>query len=322
MRRALAANSTAMTRLGATMIASATLTALLGAGMLWLLFSGILSPLRKMAAEVRAASDDGGAGTAPGPGSGSDNEVAEIGYYLHAIVSELAEARSTARQERSRDDQAARLAALGTAVAHVAHEFKNALTSIGGFARLIEQHPEDPGRVREQAAIIARVSARLEQLVRETVDYSRPNTVEPVVQPLNAAVREALAGLAGRVPEGVKLETDLDPQVPDVPFDAAHLERVIANLVGNSLEAVGPRGAVRVRTRPWERGAELIVEDNGPGIPPEVRERLFEPFFTTKKKGSGLGLAICRQIVAGHGGSICHEPAPGGGTIFRVTLPG
>lgn len=317
MRSALAANSAAMSWLGTTMITSAALTVLLGAGMFWLLFSRILRPLRKMAAQVRVASN--GADASPGPRIGS--EVAELGYYLHAIVSELDEARSTARQERSRDDQAARLAALGTAVAHVAHDFKNALTSIGGFARFIERHPEDPGRVREEAAIIARSCTRLEQLVHETVDYSRPNMMEPVVQSLNAAVQETLAGIASRVPKSVKLEMDLGPEVPDVPFDAVHLERVIANLVGNALEAVGTHGEVRVRTRPCDLGVELVIEDNGPGIPPMVRQRLFEPFFTTKQKGSGLGLPICRQIVTGHGGTVCYEPAPSGGTVFRVTLP-
>jgi len=238
------------------------------------------------------------------------------------MLAQLARARSVSRDARPVDDQISRQIAIGAAVAHVAHEFKNALTSIGGFARFIERNPEDASRVREDAAIIARGSDRLEQMVRETLEYSRPNSMKPVVQPLNATVREALEGLRGRVPDGVVIESDLAASVPEVAFDAAHIERVVANLVGNAIEAVGAGGVIRVGTQAIEGGAELRVEDNGPGIPPEIRDRLFEPFFTTKSEGSGLGLAICRQIIAGHGGTIRCEPGRGRGTVFRVILPG
>jgi signal transduction histidine kinase len=317
MRKALAHNQTAMFWLETMMAVSAALTMLLGASLLWLLFRKLLWPLRQMATEVQAASD----GQSDAPEAAGEDDVAKLGYYLRMLLTEQVKTRSVAEEKQARDEHTERLAAVGTAVAHVSHEIKNALTSIGGFASFIQRHADDPERVREQAAIIFRSATQLDHLVRQTMDYSRPNAPAPMVQSLNAVVKEALAVISGRVPEGVKLEVALDPTIPDVCFDAAHLERVIANLVGNALEAVGPRGRVVVRTNRGEKGATLSVEDNGPGIPPAIHERLFEPFFSTKKKGTGLGLAICREIVAGHGGSICHEPAPSGGTVFRVTLP-
>ena len=236
-------------------------------------------------------------------------------------MTEVAQARTDLEKNRSSGQQSERLAAIGSVVACVAHEIKNALTSIGGFARFIERRPDDASRVREEAQIILKVATRLEHMVRETMDYSRPMTVAPQVQSLNTLVADIMVMATAHAPEGVKLDVELDPALPKVPFDANYMEDVITNLVGNAVEAVGPRGRVQVETRAHEGGAALVVRDSGPGIPPEQQKRIFEPFFTTKKKGNGLGLALCRQIVTAHGGTIAFESKPGLGTTFTVTLP-
>jgi signal transduction histidine kinase len=306
--------------LDASVIAGAVLTALLGASTIWLLFSSVFRPIRQMAADCRSCLADGLGAPKPET-AGKSGDLTLLGYYLRTLMTEVAATRSDLEKNRVQSVQSERLAAIGNVVACVAHEIKNALTSIGGFARFIERRPDDADRVRQEAQIILKVAGRLERMVRETMDYSRPVRVEPVVQSLNSLVGDALVAVVAQAPEGVALEIDLDPAAPKVPFDAGYMEQVVANLVGNAVEAVGARGNVRVATKPHQGGAALIVRDDGPGIPPEQQARIFEPFFTTKKKGNGLGLAICRQIVVSHGGEISFQSAPGKGTTFEVTLP-
>ena len=128
------------------------------------------------------------------------------------------------------------------------------------------------------------------------------------------------------------LRVEFDPSLPAVRGDRAQLTQVFLNLVKNALEALAGRGELRVSTRietryHIRRGRgrgqflSVVVEDSGPGVPPEDVAQLFSPFFSTKAGGSGLGLALCHRIVAEHGGTIAHEPRPGGGARFRVTLP-
>ena len=127
---------------------------------------------------------------------------------------------------------------------------------------------------------------------------------------------------------GVTLERDL-ADVPPIAGDEERLRQVLVNLTLNALEAVGDGGTVRVSCRleepdPDRGGADMVaiaVDDSGPGVKAEVRDRIFEPFFTTKAEGSGLGLSIVHAIVTQHGGEIAVEEAPGGGARFVLRLP-
>ena len=318
IREALQSNSAEMARLGAVMIASAALTVLLGLGVTWLLFRGVFHPIRKIAEQARETVEPVLQERPPD----DVDELGALGYYFRTLTSEVAEARGELEESRRQAIQCERMAAVGQVVAHISHEIKNSLTAIGGFARMIERRPDDPGRVTEGARIIQRSAARMEHLVRETMEFSKPLRVEPAVRSLNALVREALAAVEPQIPREISVERDLGERLPEVPLDAESMFRVVTNLLGNALEAMdGVPGRLSVRTRAGEGVVALEVADSGPGIPPEARERIFEPFFSTKKKGTGLGLAICRQIVAGHGGELDFESEPGRGTTFRVTLP-
>ena len=105
--------------------------------------------------------------------------------------------------------------------------------------------------------------------------------------------------------------------------DAGQLQRALLNLLFNAMEAAGRRGVVRVTAAPGAGGrwCDVAVEDNGPGIPPDLLNRVFNPFFTTKDSGTGLGLAIVHRIVEAHGGRVRAENRPGGGAVFSMTLP-
>ena len=117
-------------------------------------------------------------------------------------------------------------------------------------------------------------------------------------------------------------ELTLNDGVFGVEPSSGVLHQVVANLVGNAVEALGATGNICVRTRASMTGALIVVSDDGPGIPADVRRQIFDPFFTTKPKGNGLGLAICAQLVSDLGGGIRVESVPGQGATFAVELPG
>lgn len=217
------------------------------------------------------------------------------------------------------------LAAWAEMARAIAHEIKNPLTPIQlsteHARRLlvdrgvlpspeIEACLETIGRqVRELRAISSAFSAyaKIPDLAMERLDP-------------RALVRDVLAPYRAAPPEGIRVETELGP-IPEILADGRMLSRALVNLVENALQAI-PRGEVRVVTRTGGSSEAVVeVRDDGPGLTDEVRRRLFEPYFSTKSSGTGLGLAITRRVVEAHGGTIVADDAPGGGTIFRITLP-
>jgi len=116
------------------------------------------------------------------------------------------------------------------------------------------------------------------------------------------------------------LSTELGKDLPPVLADPSQLEQVLLNICLNACQAMGGQGKLVVRTFEADGAVTIEIEDDGPGIPVDVRPHVFKPFFTTKREGNGLGLAISARIVAEHGGHIGYRCPPAGGTIFAVTL--
>ena len=228
--------------------------------------------------------------------------------------------------------RAERLAALGTVALGLAHEIKNPLGGIKGAAQLLRGALDDPELVRCTDIIIREVE-RLDGLVEHLRELSIPPRLD--LQPVNIhRVLNDVLALQRQAPAWgeTALRVEFDPSLPAVRGDRAQLTQVFLNLVKNALEALSGRGELRVSTRietryHIRRGRgrgqflSVVVEDSGPGVPPEDVAQLFSPFFSTKAGGSGLGLALCHRIVAEHGGTIAYEACPGGGACFRVTLP-
>jgi len=121
--------------------------------------------------------------------------------------------------------------------------------------------------------------------------------------------------------QGLTMHVATDPAVPTMDIDRALLRQAILNLVKNGLEALSRGGALTISSRALGDVVEIAVADTGPGIVPEVADRLFEQFFTTKPQGTGLGLAISRQIIEEHGGELAWANRPGGGAVFTIRLP-
>jgi signal transduction histidine kinase len=225
-----------------------------------------------------------------------------------------------------------RLATLGEVSAGIAHEFRNSLGAITGFAALLKKKtsPDDPRR--EVVEGIVGEANLLESTVSQFLKFASPEPLRLAPVRLNDLVSECSQAASERCRQaGVKLEARLAPEVGEVSLDAAMFKRAILNLILNGIEAMpgkeagGDGGTLTVETRRDPDGVSLTVTDTGCGIPKASLDRVFTPFFTTKEKGSGMGLAIVQKIVVSHGGRISLEsegPGEGRGTAVKIHLPG
>ena len=222
-----------------------------------------------------------------------------------------------------------KLASLGVLAAGVAHEIRNPLTAIK--ARLFTQQKAlTPGsRERADAEFIGHEIDRLEKIVSDFLRFARP--VEPERVPLSPAdllrdVRELMAPQLRESSIDLVVERAVETRVA---ADPEQLEQVLINLVNNAADALGNRGTIKLRAVEsrialGDRMRDVVmieVEDNGPGIPLEVQERLFDPFFTTKPSGTGLGLSIAARIVEKQGGALRFQTSANRGTTFGIVLP-
>ncbi len=314
IQRALEQGERGVKRLTWIIASSVVLIAALGTGLIYMLICGVFNPLKRIAADLRDFSSDGKAAGLAADGA----DLTSLHFYLKTLFTEVEKTRTHLEDSRKSLHHRERLARVGEVMAHVAHEIRNPLATIGGFARHLEKHPEDADKVREGATIIAQETARLEKMLTDVMKYSRPVRVERRRWNLNEVVEHSLAALSGQIPDGVRLRVALSPDLPSVEIDPDPVEQVVINLIKNSIEAMNGSGELEIATLSTASEVLLVIRDTGPGIPEPIREKIFQPFFTTKKKGNGLGLAICKQIIDEHEGAIELDSSPGEGTTFKI----
>ncbi len=228
------------------------------------------------------------------------------------------------RRAEAHARRAERLATVGQLAAGVAHEIRNPLASISGSIELLRQAPQVSEDDRSLMTIVTREIERLNSLISELLDYANPRPLQPSSFDLAVLLQETMQ-MAQQDRGEVELELTVSGPLP-VTADASKLRQVIWNLVHNARDAAREGGRhvkVQVQEHPPLAGwIELVISDDGPGMPPEVQKRIFDPFFTTKRKGTGLGLATCHGIITDHRGRIDVESAVGSGTRVLVLLPG
>lgn len=222
-----------------------------------------------------------------------------------------------------------RVTAMGTLATAIAHELNQPLTSIANYVETSEELLENPDEetleiVRGALRQCAAESMRAGQIVRRLRDFISRGETEHRVESLERVINEASAlALVSAGERGVELEVKLDPSVERAIIDRIQVQQVIFNLVRNAIEAMAdsPVRRVRISTSPVDEDhVRISIEDSGPGLPPDVVDRLFQPFLSTKAEGMGVGLSICHTIITGHGGRIWTEPSTLGGTAFHFTL--
>lgn len=235
---------------------------------------------------------------------------------------ELETANRDLEDSFNRVKNADRLAAVGQLAAGLAHEIRHPLASIEGAVNVLA-NPKSPGDLQDEfRGIIKKECRRLGGLLTELLDFSR--TRKPKLRKLDlAATVDDVVKLA-RSSVGtsqIKIETELSTSLPFVECDGEQIKQVLFNLVANGVQAMPDGGCVTVGARRDGRDVVLIVADEGPGVPQDMRFRIFDPFFTTRESGTGLGLAVVQQIVAQHGGRIDVEGNGVRGASFVVRIP-
>ncbi|MEK6534077.1 MAG: ATP-binding protein [Thermodesulfobacteriota bacterium] len=215
-----------------------------------------------------------------------------------------------------------RLASLGSLAAGVAHEIRNPLSSIKGFATWFRERYRDNPEERETAEVMIREVDRLNRVITQLLEFARPLTMHRVPTPLQAVIRHALKMVEGEAQaKRIVVETDLSVEVGEIPLDADRMTQVLLNLFQNAIGAMEGGGVLRISLdRRDEKGVRITVADTGIGIPKEELPRVFDPYFTTRPSGTGLGLAIVHKIVEAHGGEVRLESEPGRGTTATVLL--
>lgn len=250
----------------------------------------------------------------------TDDEIGELAEAFERMVAAVADAQSQALSNE-------RFAAIGKMAAHVTHEIRNPLSSIGLNVEMLEEElasGDEPGKpeARTLLASIAREVGRLELLSEEYLRLARLPSPRMEADDVAAAVREVTAFSRPEMERAnCTLSVEAPQKLPPALFDEAQLRQALLNLLRNARESMPSGGEVAVKVAATGMSVEVTIDDRGSGVPEEIRNKVFDPFFSTKGEGTGLGLAITRQIVNAHGGTLTCESREGGGTRFRISLP-
>ena len=238
-------------------------------------------------------------------------------------------------QLEERERLRARLAALGEMAAAIAHEVKNPLGGIEVMAGILRRQLTDSPEAQDVLADIIKEAKMANVIVQEVLAFVRPLRLQVEDVSVADVVRDAITMAESHSQKGhIQIRVGVPESLRPIQGDPHQLRQIFTNFVTNAFEAMNGTGTIEITALALDGEEEsstaeqtpgpmvmITITDTGPGIPPEVVDRIFSPFFTTKPQGSGLGLAIVRKIVDAHDGRIDVGERPGGGTIFRVTLP-
>ncbi|MDE3166600.1 MAG: PAS domain S-box protein [Acidobacteriota bacterium] len=220
--------------------------------------------------------------------------------------------------------QADKLSSIGLLAAGVAHEVNTPLAVISTYAQMLAKQVAEDSQKSLILEKIAKQTFRASEIVNSLLNFSRTSTTTFGPLSVNRVIQETLSLLEHQLEKsGIRVKSDLDPDLPQINGNAGKLQQVFLNLFLNARDAMGSGGSLEIRTWSDGSGARIEVADTGHGISQENLHRIYDPFFTTKpaRKGTGLGLSVTYGIIQEHGGSIEVSNRRGGGACFRVELP-
>lgn len=303
---------------------------LLSAGGVWIVISRAADPLRRLRDKVEAV------GRGDFTRRIETNRTDELGALarsfnemttnLQASRAELEKTVETLKTTQNQLIQREKLSAVGEFVAGVAHELNNPLTSLIGFAELM-QHAGVTEKQQTHLNYIVKSSQRCHKIVQSLLSFARQHAPERKLVNAGELLDTVLELLAYEMrTSNIEILTRYDSTLPPINGDPHQLQQVVLNILNNARQAIQahqPQGQIRIVTERGPNCIRILISDNGPGIKPENLARIFDPFFTTKPvgKGTGLGLSLCYGIIKEHGGSINVTSEPGSGATFTIELP-
>ena len=301
-----------------------------GAGIIWLLVRRATQPLRQLRDSAEAV---GRGDYSQRVETSSRDECGELAAVFNQMTEniqasqrELEKTVETLKTTQNQLIQSEKLSGIGEFVAGVAHELNNPLTSVMGFAELLQQM-EMPEQSRRYLDVIFKSAKRCQKIVSSLLSFARRHAPERKVVCLNEIVESAVEILRYQMrTSNIEVLTQLDPNLPLTEIDSHQMQQVFLNIINNARQAMegqASKGQLRVMTESQDERVRVIFQDNGPGIPTENLKKIFNPFFTTKEvgKGTGLGLSLCYGIVSEHGGTITPHSKEGEGAAFVIEIP-
>lgn len=284
----------------------------------WQLLRRVLDPIRRLAAE-------GGGFCELPPGQVMD-EVKALSSRMELLVADMDQTHTKLIQSREHLMQAEKLAMVGQLAAGVAHSIRNPLTSVKMRLFSLERSLHMNDSQREDFEVISEEIAHLDTIIRNFLEFSRRPKLRFQQVSLSDIVDTTVDLLHHRLDSGgVELRLIRGRKLPKVEADPDQIKEVLANLLLNACDAMGPGGTITIREEtgvmsPQGKVALIRIDDTGPGIPEHLHEQVFDPFFSTKEEGTGLGLAIARRIMEEHGGWL-NLRSGGKGAGFVLLLP-
>ena len=246
----------------------------------------------------------------------------EKGAFLGHVI--LFRDLSEVKQLKDEIARSERLASIGRLAAGVAHEIRNPLSSIKGFATYFKERYREIPEDRKTAEIMIQEVERLNRVIGQLLEFARPMNIEKKPTSLRALVQHSLKMIeADAHRKGIKINTSISPDIKEALIDPDKIKQVFLNLYLNAFEAMENGGTLFVELRKDDRAGavRIIISDTGTGIKDEDLARVFDPYFTTKSSGTGLGLAIVHKVIESHGGEVRVENRPGEGTAVTILLP-
>jgi two-component system NtrC family sensor kinase len=296
----------------------------------WFVIGRVTQPLRQLRDSAEAVGRGDFSRRVEVASRDECGELAEVFNQMteniKASREELEKTVETLKATQNQLIQSEKLSGIGEFVAGVAHELNNPLTSVMGFADLLQQ-ANMPESERRYLDMIAKSAKRCQKIVASLLSFARRHAPERKVVCVNEIVESAVEILQYQMrTSNIEVIMQLDPRLPATEVDSHQMQQVFLNIINNAKQAMEGRdvkGCLRVTTETADGRVRVIFSDNGPGIPPENITKIFNPFFTTKEvgKGTGLGLSLCYGIVSEHGGTITPYSKPGEGATFVIELP-
>jgi len=256
--------------------------------------------------------------------SASAIENSRLYTELERRLIDLRQAHQKQREHQETLLRMERLSVMGETSAIVAHELRNPLVAIGGFARALVRNLDQDDPNHRYAGIITEEVSRMETIIHDLLDFIRPQKLQRKVVVVDDLVTATVERFGGEIQaKGIELALDLQAGGAKVSCNPIEIQQVLQNFLVNAMQVMPEGGSIEVRTRQVTGGVQVEVCDTGPGIAENMSDKLFAPFFTTKPTGSGLGLTICQQIIKSHGGvvGVRNRTEKGAGFSFILPLP-